>query len=159
MAEAPRRTEAIFLRLLPRDAKRLRALRLAARRIDGRVPTLGEYVMALADGEPLQPARSVDLREFAEVPRSLAALLEAPRAIRELEADLGRLTGQLRQLWNDDRALAEAHRPAIDANQRGLRDLMARVGDALAESERACAPARDELRRIAATVRRRLDVA
>jgi uncharacterized protein (DUF1778 family) len=110
---ARRRTERLKLRLTEDEAQRLR--NAAA----GAGMSLHTYMLAVADGRA-RPV--VDLAHVAEFSTPIAALLAAPQAVRDLEADLGRLSERLAHLFTTDYALPSEHRAEIQATLSEVRD-------------------------------------
>ena len=112
---ARRRSERVKLRLTEDEAQRLR--NAAA----GAGMSLNAYMLAVVDGRA-QPV--VDLADVAQLSTVLAALMSAPRAVRDLEADLGRLSGRLSHLFTVHYTLALEHREEIHATLNEVREMM-----------------------------------
>jgi hypothetical protein len=91
--------------------------------------SLRAYILATAGGVP-RPI--VDLADVAKLSTALAALMSAPRAVRDLEADLGRLSGRLSHLFTVDYKLALEHRAEIHATLNEVRETMRRMQPAIA---------------------------
>jgi hypothetical protein len=80
-------------------------------------------MLAVADGRP-RPV--VDLSHVADFSTPIAALFAAPQGVRDLEADLGRLSERLAHLFTTDYALPSEHRAEIGATLNEMRRNQAR---------------------------------
>jgi uncharacterized protein (DUF1778 family) len=115
---ARRRSKRVKFRLTQDEAQRLR--NAAA----GAGVSLHAYMLATADGRA-RPV--VDLAHVAEFSTPIAALLAAPQSMRDLEADLGRLSERLAHLFTTDYARPSAHRTEIQATLSEVRETMRRM--------------------------------
>jgi hypothetical protein len=79
--------------------------------------SLNAYMLAVVEG-CVRPV--VDLADVAKLSTALAALMSAPRAVRDLEANLGRLSGRLSHLFTVNYKLALEH-PRGDSRDLGTR--------------------------------------
>lgn len=93
-----------------------------------------------------RPAPMIDLAQVAEIASAVAALAAVPGSVRDLEADLGRLSGRLSHLFTVNYARASLHRDEIHETLYALQDLMRRMlpeiekmGAAVAEPRAAIA--------------------
>ena len=136
---ARKRRDQIALRYTEDEAQRVRNAAAGAGK------SLGAYVLAAVDG---QPRPIVDLSEVAKLSTAVAALLAAPQAVRDLEADLGRLSGRLSHLFTMDYALASEHRAEIHATLDEVRDLLRAMPEAVAALQAASAGPRAEVARV-----------
>jgi uncharacterized protein (DUF1778 family) len=112
---ARRRSERVKLRLTEDEAQRLR--NAAA----GAGMSLNAYMLAVVDG---RARLVVDLADVAKLSTALAALMSAPQAVRDLEADLGRFSGRLSHLFTLNYTLASEHREEIHATLNEVRETM-----------------------------------
>jgi uncharacterized protein (DUF1778 family) len=112
---ARRRSERLKLRLTEDEAQRIRNAAAGARM------SLHAYILAVVDGRA-RPV--VDLADVAQLSTPIAALLAAPQAMRDLEADLGRLSERLAHLFTADYALPSEHRAEIGATLSEVRDVL-----------------------------------
>ena len=97
---ARKRSDRVHLRLASADAERLRTMAAASGLL------LSDYVLSLLSE---RPAPVVDLAAVAQLSAVVATLAEIPKSIRDLEADLGRLSGRLSHLFTTNRPLAREH--------------------------------------------------
>jgi hypothetical protein len=91
--------------------------------------SLHTYMLAVAEGRA-RPV--VDLADVADFSTPIAALLAAPQAVRDLEADLGRLSGRLSHLFTVNYKLALKHRAEIHATLNEVRDVLRAIPPAIA---------------------------
>lgn len=124
------------MRLAPDEAQRVREAAASSGL------SLSEFVLALADGRP-QPI--VDLAQVAQISSAVAVLAGAPKAIRDLEADLGRLSGRLSHLFTVNYDRASLHRDEIHETLWALQDLIRRVQPEIAKMSAAVAEPRAEI--------------
>jgi uncharacterized protein (DUF1778 family) len=143
-----RRREHIGARYTEEEAQRIR--NAAA----GAGMSLGAYILATADGVP-RPI--VDLGDVAKCSTLVAALLAAPRAVRKVEADLGRLSGRLSHLFTLDYPLAVENREEIHATLKEVRALKEEVREAVAELRAETSEPRAAVARLLDTVAAALD--
>ncbi len=113
-----RRSEQLLLRLTPQEAERVRAAAASSGL------SVADFVLALVDD---RPPPILDLAQVAEIASAVAALAAVPGAVRDLEADLGRLSGRLSHLFTVNYARASLHRDEIHETLYALQDLMRRV--------------------------------
>ncbi len=74
-----------------------------------------------------RPAPVVDLAQVAQLTAVVAALAAIPKAIRDLQADLGRVSGRLSHLFTENPPLAREHESEINSVFWEVRDLMTKV--------------------------------
>ncbi len=142
-----KRSEQLLLRLAPDDAQRVREAAASSGL------SLSDFVLALADGRP-QPI--VDLAQVAQISSAVAVLAGAPKALRDLEADLGRLSGRLSHLFTVNYARASLHRDEIHETLWALQDLMRRVQPEIAKMSAAVAEPRSEIVMVMRAIAREL---
>ena len=130
---ARKRSEQVLLRLTPDEATRLRHA------ADASGYSVADLVMAILDD---QPRPVLDLADVAQISAATAALAGAPKAIRDLEADLGRLSGRLAHLFTMNYERASLHREEIHETLWALQDLMRRVQPEIVRMRQLVAPAR-----------------
>ena len=135
------RAETLKLRLTPEEKQRVR---VAAA---GSGLSVSDFVLSLVDG---QPRPIIDLAQIAQISSAVATLSRAPKAIRDLEADLGRLSGRLSHLFTQNYERASLHRDEIHETLWALQDLMRRV---LPEIEKMGAVVAEPRREIATVMR------
>jgi len=99
-------------------------------------------MLAVVDGRA-RPV--VDLADVAQLSTALAALMSAPRAVRDLEADLGRLSGRLSHLFTVNYKLALKHRAEIHETLSEVRETMRRMQLAIAALQAETAEPRAEI--------------
>jgi len=138
-----KRSEQLLVRLAPDEAQRVRegAASLGL--------SLSEFVLALVDGRP-QPI--VDLAQVAQISSAVAVLAGAPKAIRDLEADLGRISGRLSHLFTVNYDRASLHRDEIHETLFALQDLMRRVLPEIEKMSAAVAEPRTEIATVMRTI-------
>src|ERR1700691_4861703 len=107
--------------------------------------SLNAYMLAVVDGR-VGPV--VDLADVAPLAAALVALLSAPRAVRDLEADLGRLSGRLSHLFTVNYKLALEHRAEIHATLNEVRETIRRMQPAIAALQTETAEPRAEIGRV-----------
>jgi hypothetical protein len=137
--EDERSTVVLKLRIPPTDG---RAIRSAAKKAK---TTISKYALRLFRRQRDVPTEPAQLDALADVSRKLLAI---PEAVRRLDADLGKMNGRLKDLFNDDPALAYAHQDEINRTLFAVRDLRAAIMPALAEIQVAIAEPRDALARM-----------
>jgi len=142
-----RRSEQLLVRLAPDEAQRVREAAASSGL------SLSEFVLALAEGRP-QPI--VDLAEVAEITSAVAVLAGALKALRDLEADLGRLSGRLSHLFTEDYDRASLHRDEIHETLWALQDLMRHVLPEIAKMSATVAEPRAEIARVMRAIAREL---
>jgi uncharacterized protein (DUF1778 family) len=136
---ARRRSQSLKLRLTEEEAQRVRDAAAGAGK------SLVGYLLASIDG---QPRPVVDLADVAKLSAAVAALRAAPQAVRNLEADLGRLSGRLSHLFTMDYALASEHREEIHATLNEVRDLLRVMPEAVAALQAETTEPREEIVRV-----------
>ncbi len=132
-----KRSEQLLVRLTPEEAERVRTAAASSGL------SVTAFVLAIVDD---RPPPMIDLAQVAEMASAVAALAGVPGAIRDLEADLGRLSGRLSHLFTVNYARASLHRDEIHETLYALQDLMRRMlpeiekmGAAVAEPRAAIA--------------------
>jgi uncharacterized protein (DUF1778 family) len=147
-AAARKRREQIGARYTEEEAHRIR--NAAA----GAGMSLRAYILATADGVP-RPI--VDLAEVAQLSTALATLRAAPQAVRDYEADLGRLSGRLSHLFTMSYKLALEHRAEIHAALDEVRAFRREMREAVARLQAETAEPRAEIVRVLRRVNAALD--
>jgi uncharacterized protein (DUF1778 family) len=138
-AAARKRREHIGARYTKDEAQRIRNA------VAGAGMSLNAYMLAVVDGRA-RPV--VDLADVARLSTALAALMSAPRAVRDLEADLGRLSGRLSHLFTVNYKLALEHRAEIHATLNEVRETMRWMQPAIAALQAETAEPRAEIVRV-----------
>lgn len=133
---ARKRSEQILVRLTPDEAQGLRAAAAGAG------VSVADFVAGAIDERP-RPV--VDLTHVAEIATATAVLAGAPKAIRDLEADLGRLSGRLSHFFTINYERASLHREDIHETLYALQDLMRRIEPEIAKMSAAVAEPRTEI--------------
>jgi len=136
---ARRRSKRVKIRVTEDEAQRIR--NAAA----GAGMSLHTYMLAVADGRA-RPV--VDLAHVAEFSTPIAALLAAPQGVRDLEADLGRLSERLAHLFMTDYALPSEQRAEIQATLSEVRDVLRAIPLAIAALQAETAEPRAEIGRM-----------
>jgi hypothetical protein len=143
--ETDRDTEQLKLRLSPADAE---AIRLAAK---GARQTISDYVLSLHQRQPM-PRPAAGWKVFDQLAELQRAVTAIPDSVRKLDADLGRLSGRLKDLFNEHPAKAMAHQDDINAALRAVRDLRAEIMPVLGDLQAAAAEPRDTIDAVLAAV-------
>ena len=130
---ARKRSEQLLVRLTPDEAMRLR------RAAEASGSSVADLIMAMLDDLP-RPI--LDLADVAQIAAATAALRGAPKAVEDLEADLGRLSGRLSHLFTVNYARASLHRDEIHETLWALQDLMRRMQPEIQKMQQLVAPAR-----------------
>jgi len=104
--------------------------------------SLNVYMLAVVDGRA-RPV--VDLADVAQLSTALAALMSAPRAVRDLE---GTALGRLLHLFTVNYKLALEHRAEIHATLNEVRETMRRMQPAIAALQAETAEPRAEIGRV-----------
>jgi uncharacterized protein (DUF1778 family) len=141
-----KRLEQVKLRLTVAEAESIRGAAAVAGQ------TISEYVVNLHERRISRTPG--DLQQFAvlaEVGRRVAAI---PEAARKLDADLGRLSGRLKDLFATDYGKAMAHQDAINLALRNVRALRAEVMETLSAMIEPCAEARDAVLEVMVKINR-----
>lgn len=136
---ARRRPKRVKLRLTEDEAQRIRNA------ASGAGMSLHTYMLAAADG---QPRPIIDLSEVAKLSVPMAALRAAAQPVRDLEADLGRLSDRLAYLFTTDYALPSAHSAEIQATLSEVRDVLRAVLLAIAALQAETEEPRAEIGRV-----------
>jgi len=142
-----KRSEQLLVRLAPEEAQRVREAASSSGL------SLSQFMLTLADGRP-QPV--VDLSQVAQLSAAVAVLAGAPKAIRDLEADLGRLSGRLSHLFTENYERASLHREEIHETLWALQDLMRRVQPEIVKMSAAVAEPRAEIASVMRAIAREL---
>ncbi len=145
-----KRSEQLLVRLAPDEAQRVREAAASAGL------SLSEFVLTLVDD---RPAPIVDLAQVAQISSAVAVLAGAPRAIRDLEADLGRLSGRLSHLFTENYERASLHRDEIHETLWALQGLMRRVEPEIAKMSATVAEPRSEIATVMRAIARELQSA
>jgi uncharacterized protein (DUF1778 family) len=117
------RREQVLLRLTKEEAQRLRD------GANGAGMSLSAFVLCAVDG---QARPIVDLAEVGMLSEAFTALRAAPQAVRDLEADLGRLSGRLSHFFEINYKLASEQRAELHAKLRELDALLLAIPHAIA---------------------------
>ena len=104
--------------------------------------SLSEFVLACVDSLP-QPI--IDLSDVAKLSAATAALTGVPKAIRDLEADLGRLSGRLSHLFTVAPLQSDKYRDEINETFWAVRDLMRRIEPEITKVQNAVHEPRVEI--------------
>ena len=113
-----RRSENLIVRLTPDELLRLKT---AASNAD---ETLAAFLLAATEK---RPKPMVDLSQVAEMTKAVAVLSGLPQAVRDLDADLGRLSGRLSHLFTITPERAGLYHDEIHETLYALQDLMREV--------------------------------
>jgi uncharacterized protein (DUF1778 family) len=133
------RSKRVKMRLTEDEAQRIR--NAAA----GAGMSLNAYMLAVVDG---RSRAGMDLADVAKLSTVLAALMSAPRAVRDLEADIGRLSGRLSHLFTVNYKLALEHRAEIHATLNEVRETMRWMQLAIAALQAETEEPRAEIGRV-----------
>lgn len=144
--EADRDTEQLKLRLAPANAD---AIRSAAK--DAGL-TISDYLLRLHQQQPLPPRPAVGWKVFDALANLGRAVEAIPNSVRKLDADLGRLSGRLKDLFDANPVNAMAHRDQINAALRAVRNLRAEIMPVLEDLQAANAEPRDAIEDVLAAV-------
>ena len=142
-----KRSEQLLVRLTPEEADRLRSAAASSGL------SVADFILAIVDD---RPAPIIDLAQVAEISSAVAALSGVPSAIRDLEADLGRLSGRLSHLFTLNHARADLHRDEIHETLFALQELMRRVEPEIAKMSAAIAEPRTEIATVMRAIAREL---
>jgi uncharacterized protein (DUF1778 family) len=143
-----RRQERLKLRFTEEEAQSIRDAAAGAGQ------TVAAFFLACVAG---QPRPIVDLSDVAKLSTVVAALLAAPHAVRDLEADLGRLSGRLSHLFTVNYKLALEHRAEIHATLNEVRALRREMRQAVAALQAETIEPRGEVARVLRQVAAALD--
>jgi hypothetical protein len=120
-----KRTEQVKLMLTRAEAQ---AIRSSARSAG---TSLSQYVVDCHNGRPV---RSFDLAAANELAQLRVAMTQVPQSVRDLEADLGRLSGRLASFFSGENCrLAYENQEAINGTIFAVRDLCDAVLPVLAQ--------------------------
>lgn len=133
------RQERLKLRFTEDEAERIRAAASASGQ------TISAFVLSCVSG---QHRPIVDLSDVAKLSTAVVALLSAPQAVRDLEADLGRLSGRLSHLFTISYPLASEHRSEIHATLDAVHALLRSIPHAIAALHAETEEARAEVTRV-----------
>ncbi len=103
-----------------------------------------------------RPPPMIDLAQVAEIASAVAVLAGIPGAVRDLEADLGRLSGRLSHLFTVNYARASLHREEIHETLWALQDLMRQVLPEIAKMSATVAEPRAEIASVMRAIAREL---
>ncbi len=142
-----KRSEQLLVRLTPEEADRVRTAAASSGQ------SVADFMLAIVDD---RPPPIIDLAQVAEISSAVAALSGVPGAIRDLEADLGRLSGRLSHLFTVNHARASLHRDEIHEALWALQDLMRRVEPEIAKMSAAVAEPRSEIATVMRAIAREL---
>jgi uncharacterized protein (DUF1778 family) len=126
----------LLLRLSPDEIESIRAAAKDAGQ------TISEYVLNLHQRRQSR-TQTVDMRQFAALAEVSRNLTSIPEAVRKFDADLGRLSGRLKDLFALDYGKAMAHQAEITETLHAVRDLRAEIMPALAAIQVVIAAPRD----------------
>lgn len=122
---AGRRDVQVKLMLTSAEAQAIRSSAVAAG------VGLSQYVVDRHNGKP---TRSFDLGAANELAQLRVAMTQVPQAVRDLEADLGRLSGRLASFFSGDNPrLAYENQSLLNGTIFAVRDLCDRVLPVLAQ--------------------------
>ena len=134
-----KRSEQLLVRLAPGEAQRVRAAAASSGL------SVADFLLTVVDD---RPPPIIDLAQVAEITSAVAVLAGAPKAIRDLEADLGRLSGRLSHLFTENYDRASLHRDEIHETLWALQDLMRQVLPEIAKMSATAAEPRAEIARV-----------
>jgi uncharacterized protein (DUF1778 family) len=146
-----RTTEQLKLRLSPREAESIRSAASASNK------TISEYVWDLHSRRVNRtPEDSPQTDALYRVTRQIVSVLGTePPAVKKLIADLGRMSGRLKDLFETDFGKALAHQDAINETLREVRAMRAVIDEALGEIRLDLAEPRDRLVEILGAIDKR----
>jgi len=142
-----KRSEQLLVRLTPDEAERVRAAAASSGL------SVADFLLTVVDD---RPPPIIDLAQVAEISSAVATLASIPGAIRDLEADLGRLSGRLSHFFTVNHARADLHRDEIHETLWALQDLMRRVEPELAKMSAAVVEPRTEIATVMRAIAREL---
>jgi len=143
-----KRSEQLLVRLTPDEADRVRGAASSSGL------SVADFVVTLLDD---RPPPIIDLAQVAEISSAVAALSGIPGAIRDLEADLGRLSGRLSHFFTLNYERASLHRDEIHETLYALQDLMRRVLPEIEKMGAAVAEPRTQIARVMCAIARELE--
>jgi hypothetical protein len=141
-----RDTEALKLRVAPSDAS---TIRLAA---ESAGMTISDYLVHLHRQQPLPPRPSGGWKTFDALESLRRAIDAIPGSVRKLDADLGRLSGRIKDLFDTNPVNAMVHKDAINAALRDVRNLRAEIMPVLGDIQIASAEPRDRIEEVLVTI-------
>jgi uncharacterized protein (DUF1778 family) len=133
---ARHRSSQVLLRLTPDDAQALKAGAAAVGL------SVADYVVSLS---AKRSAPAIDLAQVATLSGAVATLAQIPKAVRDLEADLGRFSGRLAHFFTLHPQLAREHEGELNATFDAVRKLMADVLPELRNVQAAVAEPRAQI--------------
>jgi len=145
-----KRSEQLLMRFTPEEAERVRTAAASSGL------SVADFVLAVVDD---RPPPMIDLAQVAEISSAVATLAGIPGAMRDLEVDLGRLSGRLSHFFTVNFARASLHRDEIHETLWALQDLMRRVEPEIAKMNAAVAEPRMEIATVMRAIARELDAA
>jgi hypothetical protein len=134
--EDQRSTVVLKLRIPPADGHAVRAAAKKAR------TTISKYALRVFRRQRDVPAEPGQLDGLADVLRKLLAI---PEAVRRLDADLGKMNGRLKDLFDIDPAKAYVHQDEINRTLFAVRDMRSAIMPELAAIQVAMTEPRDLL--------------
>ncbi len=143
-----KRSEQLLIRLTPAEADRVRAAAASSGL------SVADFMLTVVDD---RPPPMIDLAQVAEISSAVAALAGIPGAIRDLEADLGRLSGRLSHFFTVNYARASLHREEIHETLWAVQELMRRVQPEIAKMSAAVAEPRTEIATVMRAIARELE--
>ncbi len=143
-----KRSEQLLVRLTPSEAERVRAASSSSGL------SVADFMLTVVDD---RPAPMIDLAQVAEISSAVAALAGLPGAIRDLEADLGRLSGRLSHFFTVNYARASLHREEIHETLWAVQELMRWVQPEIAKMSAAVAEPRTEIATVMRAIARELE--
>jgi len=143
-----KRSEQLLVRLTPEEADRVRGAASSSGQ------SVADFVVTLVD-DRAPPV--IDLAQVAEISSAVAALSGIPGAVRDLEADLGRLSGRLSHFFTLNYERASLHREEIHETLYTLQDLMRRVLPEIENMGAAVAEPRAQIARVMRGIARELE--
>jgi hypothetical protein len=148
--ESPKRPQ-LLLRLLPAEIESIREAASAADK------TISDYVGDLHRRRSHRaPGDSEEIDALYRVLRQIMLMLGTePPAVSKLNADLGRMSGRLKELFETDYGKAMAHQEAINETLRDVRAMRAAIDVAVGEIRAELAEPRDELVEILGAIEKR----
>lgn len=114
-------------------------IELVHRAVRQRGGSVADYLIATVDA---QPRTLLNLGDAAQLLAATTALADAPKAVQDLEADLGRLSGRLAHFFTINRDRAELHRDEIRETLWAVQELMRRMLPQIERTQRLVEPAR-----------------
>jgi hypothetical protein len=141
-----RDTEQIKLRVAPADAS---VIRLAA---EASGITISDYLVRLHRQQPLPPRPSGGWKTFDALENLRREVEAIPNGVRKLDADIGKLSGRLKALFDANPVNAMAHQDKINAALRDVRNLRDKIMPVLSDIQTASAEPRDRIEQVLVTI-------